>query len=145
VTPQFDEVFLGVLVCLLSHIQALEYLGDIAHVENVMGVSGGRQELFRHSVKQLDGGDGQVFAESLDFFREVVELEGGKGFKNPLEIGFRGNGVVDHVELGKHTIGQFGTTTTGLAHGGEELKVAHVVLDNLGSVEPVAVVHPLTE
>lgn len=49
------------------------------------------------------------------------------------------------MELGEHTRSHLGTTTTWLAHRGQNLQVAHVVLDNLDSVEPVAVVDPLTE
>jgi len=84
VAPKFDEVLLGVLVSLLGHVETLEDLRDITHVENVMGVSGRGQEPLRDSVEQLDGSDCEVFAESFDLLREVVELEGGEGLKDSL-------------------------------------------------------------
>lgn len=36
VAPKFDDVFFGVLICLLSHVEALEDLTDISHVEDIV-------------------------------------------------------------------------------------------------------------
>lgn len=78
VAPKFDQVLLGVLICLLSHVQALEHLRDITHVEHVVSVGGRWQELLLHSVVHIDGTKGQVLAQSLDLLGEVEELECGQ-------------------------------------------------------------------
>jgi hypothetical protein len=70
VTPKFDEVFFGVLVCLLGHVEALEDFADISHVENIVRLGRSRKELLRHGVEELNCSNSEGFAECLDLFRE---------------------------------------------------------------------------
>jgi hypothetical protein len=69
-------VLLGVLVLFLSHIETLEDLGNVAHVEYVVRVRWRGQELFLHVLEELDGADSKRLAEGLNLLLEVVELVG---------------------------------------------------------------------
>lgn len=49
------------------------------------------------------------------------------------------------MELGGDPGGDLGTSTTGSAHSGNDLQLAHVVLDNLLAIVPKTGVEPLTK
>jgi len=57
VTPEFYQVLFCVLVRLLSLVAALKYFTNITHVENIMRLSRGRQELLWNTVEKLDSCD----------------------------------------------------------------------------------------
>ena len=95
VTPKFDDVFFGVLVSLLGHVEALEDLTDISHVEDVVRLGRSRQELLRDAVEELDAANSEGFAKGLDLFREVVEFEDGQVFKDSLQVLLVGHSVID--------------------------------------------------
>jgi len=145
VAPELDQVVLSVLVSLLCVVETLEDLRDVAHVEHVVGVSRRGQELLLNLVKELDSCDCERLTQGFDLFREVVELEGGEGLENALQVSLVGHDVVDNVELGEHARSNLGSAAAGWSHGCNYLQVAHVVLHDLLAIEPVAVVDPLTE
>lgn len=74
-----------------------------------------------------------------------MELKGGQRGENSLHVLFIWLDVVDQVELGKHALAHFSTTTTRLAHRGDQLQIAHEVLLDLLAIKPVAIVDPLTQ
>jgi len=105
VTPKFDDLFLAFIEFLACLVNTLEDLGDITHVENVVSLCWGRQEVLSNLVVKLNGGCGKSLTESLDFIIEVLEFGLADSFIDLLHVALRGNGVVDHVELGKKTLG----------------------------------------
>jgi hypothetical protein len=145
VTPKFNQMFFCVLVRLLSLVAALEDFADIAHVEHIMRLSRGGQELLRNTVKQLDSCNSKWVAKCLDFFREAVELCCSESFKNAFQVLFRWVDVINNMELGKHTWADFSTTTTWFSHSSDKLKSTDFILNNFVAIIPASIVNPLAE
>lgn len=53
-TPKFNQVFFGILVRLVCHVESLEDFGDITHIENIVRFGWCRQELLLNSVEEMD-------------------------------------------------------------------------------------------
>jgi hypothetical protein len=70
VTPELDYLLLLLVEELVSQIQSLEDLGDVSHVELVMGLGWGGEELILHNVEQVDGGLGDWLNQGLDLLVE---------------------------------------------------------------------------
>lgn len=86
VTPKLDKMLFCILIALLCHVHALEHLRDVTHVEDIVRLCRCGEELFLDSIEELNRGNSEGFAESLDFFRESVELERGQTLENALEV-----------------------------------------------------------
>ena len=137
VAPEFDDLFLALIEVFFDHVHALENLANIAHVENVMGLSGSGEEVLTQLVEQLNSSNSKRFALGADFFVECGEFHFDNCLENALHVLLVRDRVVDHVELTEKTSRDFGTTTTGFTHRRDNLKVANVVLGHLSSVARV--------
>ena len=57
-SPEFDDVVFALVEVFVSLVKALENFGDISHVEDVVTLCRGWQELGLNNVEQVDGSDG---------------------------------------------------------------------------------------
>lgn len=145
VTPELDDLLLLLIQVLVSQIQSLEDLGDVSHIELVMWLGWGGEELILHNVEQVDGGLGDWLNQGLDLLVEQRELVSGQCIIDLPHVLLGQLSECDQVELGHDSVGDDATTSTWLTHGSQDLHVLHQVADNLLSVVPEAVVDPLTE
>jgi hypothetical protein len=86
VTPQLNDVLLGVLVLLLSHVQALEDFRDVTHVEHVVRVGWSWQELLLNVVEECNSCNSKILALSLDVLRELLEFVFSKCLEDALHV-----------------------------------------------------------
>jgi hypothetical protein len=143
--PELDDVLFALIEILVGLIHALEYLRDVAHVKDVVGLGGGRQEVLLDIVEQIDRRYSEGLAKILDLFVEVLEFEGGDRLKDLLHLSLCGDGIVHDVELALKTTRDLRAATTRLAHCTKYLEVLDLVLKDLCTVIPETVIHPLAD
>lgn len=138
VTPQFDDLLFRFVVVLVSQEKSLEHLGDITHVVDVMCLRRCGQEISHALVEDVDSCDSQSVLEHLDVVAELVEFSHEDRLVDLAHLLLTWVSEVDQMEFRDKTWSNCSSTTTGLAHSGDQLKLAHVVLDNLLAVIPEA-------
>lgn len=96
------------------------------------------QEISHALVEDVDSCDSQSVLENLDIVAELVEFSHEDCLVDLAHLLLTWVSEVDQMEFRDQTRSNLSSTTTGLAHSGDELKLTHVVLDNLLAVIPEA-------
>lgn len=145
--PEFDDLLFAFIVVFLSLIHALEDFADVSHVKDVVGFCGRGQEVFDHLVVNVNCCLSERFTLALHLLEERLEFSKSDGEEDLVHILFTGNCVVDCVELTQEARRDFGTTSSRLAHGGDDLEITDVIPSNYCSIasEPELVLNVLAD
>ena len=127
---------------LVASQQALEDLGNVPQVEQVVNLGGRGQELVHHRVVDVHGGLGHDVAERLELVVELLELAVDHGAEYAIDLVLLWEGHVDQVEARLQTLRDDGASSAGRSHGGHEQHVLDVLGRLLLAVVPEAEVEP---
>ena len=116
VGPQLYDLFFAFIEILIGLIESLEYLRNITHVEHVVTLGRGRQEIQLDNVEQVNSGQGHCLTLNLNFFVENLEFVGGNCLENSFHLRLSWDSVVHNVELRLHALRNLRSTTARLAH-----------------------------
>lgn len=140
--PKSGDAGLGIVEVLVGPQHALEHLGDVSKVEEVVDLGGGGQEALRHSAVHVQGGLGHHVPNGLHLFLKVLELLVDHGAEYPDDLGLRGEGHVDDIKSTLQPWGDDGPSTPRRAHGSHQEHVSNVLDGLLRSIIPEAIVNP---
>mmetsp|Transcript_8240 Transcript_8240/g.18063 ORF Transcript_8240/g.18063 Transcript_8240/m.18063 type:complete len:649 (-) Transcript_8240:407-2353(-) len=108
VHPQAAQLHASGDLAAVHHQHALERLGDVSHVERVVGLGGRGAQFLQDGVVQLDGGFDQTGAVELHLLLERPQEVGQDGGEDESERVVRHVYVVDDVEVpveaGRHVV-----------------------------------------
>lgn len=99
VRPQLDNVLLAFIEVLVSHVYSLEHLRNVSHVEDVVTLCWGRQEVLLNGIEQIDGCNSKWFTQVLDLLVKYLEFELSDCLEDPLHLHFSRDSVVHNMEL----------------------------------------------
>lgn len=103
-SPELHDLLFALIEILVSLVETLEDLGDISHVEDVVTLGWGRQEVLLDDVEKVDCSQSKGLAEVLNLLIEDLEFEGCDGLEDLLHLSLCWNCVVHYVELGHQTL-----------------------------------------
>mmetsp|Transcript_43794 Transcript_43794/g.78688 ORF Transcript_43794/g.78688 Transcript_43794/m.78688 type:complete len:202 (+) Transcript_43794:5493-6098(+) len=128
----------------LSQVDALENLGNITQVEQIVALLWGRKEAFNHSVEHLDGAHRQRLCQALDVLHtEVVQLILSQGDEDSLDLRVRLICEAKVVAIALKALRDHGTTSTRWAHCVHHVNIQDIPERLLLTIIPAAIVHPL--
>lgn len=119
VAPQFDDLLLRLIVVLVRKEKSLEDLRDVTHVVDVMRFLRSGEEIVHALVEDVDRGNCKGVLQLLDIVTELSELSLEDGLVDLAHLLLTWVSEVDQMEFGDKTRGDMGSSTTGLAHGGD--------------------------
>jgi hypothetical protein len=103
-SPELHDLLLALIEILVGLVETLEDLGDISHVEDVVTLGWGRQEVLLDDVEKVDCCQSEGLAKVLNLLIEDLELEGSDGLEDLLHLSLCWDGIVHNVELGHQTL-----------------------------------------
>ena len=98
-SPELNNLLLALIEVLISLIKTLENLRDISHVENVMTLGGGWEEILLDNVEQVNCCKSERLTKVLDLFVKDLEFESCNSLEDLLHLSLCWDGVVHNVEL----------------------------------------------
>lgn len=146
--PKSENRQFGITVELVENVNALNDLTDISHVENIVWLGRGGQEVISNWVIQTDRSHSQSLSDLLYVIIEILckELVWKNVMENSSHLRFWGECEVYHEEFCLDSSWNFITTSSWWTHGWDELYILNFLeYFILHSVKPSSIVHPLSQ